>query len=71
MGQILSVKEAAAVLGISANTLKRRLASGDPEQYIPHWKDGPRGDYKFDEDDVRTWKETRKQRTQPLQPVSS
>lgn len=69
MGRILNIKEAAQILGISDKTLRRRLKSGVPEFYIRHWKDGPRGDYKFDEDDVYVWKEARKRHSGIMHPI--
>lgn len=71
MARTLNIKEAAALLGISTKTLRRRLKSGNPELYIQHWKDGPRGDYKFDEDDVHTWKEVRKNQSKITQLLST
>lgn len=69
MGRTLSAKETAALLGISTITLKRWLTSGNPDLYIPHWKSGLRGDYKFDEDEVRRWKEAQKHHSGIMHPV--
>jgi excisionase family DNA binding protein len=71
MGRTLNIKEAAQILGISDKTLRRRLKSGVAEFYIRHWKDGPRGDYKFDESDVWQWKEARKHHNRVMQFASA
>lgn len=61
MGDILNIKQAAEILGISDVTLRRWLKSDDLSLHVPHWQSGPRGDYKFDKDDVIQWKESQKQ----------
>jgi excisionase family DNA binding protein len=60
MGETLNLKEAAAILGISDTTLRRWLHSRDPDLLVPHWRSGPQKHFKFDEDEVIKWKESRK-----------
>ncbi len=57
MGNTINLKQAAEILGISDVTLRRWLKSGKPELLVPHWRSGPRKVYKFDDDDVRRWKQ--------------
>ncbi len=60
MGETINIKEAAAIIGVSSMTLRRWLQSGNDELLVPHWRFGPRKDYKFDKDEVVEWKESQK-----------
>ncbi len=60
MGDTLNIRQAADLLDISDVTLRRWLNSGKAELLVPHWRSGPRKDYKFDKDDVIAWKENQK-----------
>jgi excisionase family DNA binding protein len=60
MGEILNIKEASGILGISVTTLRRWLNSDNPDLIVPHWKVGTRGDYRFDQEDVVQWKNDHK-----------
>ncbi len=60
MGKTINIKQAAEILDISDATLRRWLNSGNSKFLVPHWRSGPRGDYKFDEDEVKNWRDNQK-----------